>query len=113
MHARNPLHRIDVVESDRHVTVSRDGVTLADSRAARELSETGHRTRWYLPPQDVRLDLLERSSTTSVCPYKGTASYYALDGEDVAWVYEEPLEERQDIAGLIAFYDNRVDVQIA
>jgi uncharacterized protein (DUF427 family) len=62
----------------------------------------------------VRLDLLESSDTRSHCPYKGTASYYSArvsdtTHEDIAWFYDTPLPESQKVAGLVAFYNEKVD----
>ena len=58
-------------------------------------------------------DLLQRSDKRSVCAYKGRASYWSLEGEpDVAWSYPEPLREAREIAGLIAFFDERVEVEL-
>ena len=81
------------------------------------LFETGLPPRWYIPKVDVRLDLLEPTTTTSMCPYKGTAEYWTaeLDGrrvEDVAWSYRTPLPESERIAGLVCFYAERTDLFI-
>ena len=76
------------------------------------LFETGIHTRFYLPKEDVRGSLVP-SERRSYCPYKGEASYWSLDGrEDVAWSYEQPLADMQQIAGLVAFWDEQVDVYI-
>jgi uncharacterized protein (DUF427 family) len=78
-HPRDPYTRVDILASSRHVRVDVDGVTVADSGQPRILFETGLPPRYYLPLADVRLDLLRPSATQSHCPYKGTASYWALD----------------------------------
>src|SRR3954454_12684062 len=84
-------HRISARPSTRHVRVEHEGTVLAESRRPVELEETGHRTRFYLPREDVRTDLLEATETTSHCPFKGDATYFAAPGApDVFWVYEEP-----------------------
>ena len=111
------LHRIDVEESTRHVRIEVGGVTVAESTRPRILSETGLPPRYYLPPEDVRTDLLTPTDTTSRCPFKGTATYWSLRaGErvlpDVVWSYPDPLPERADIAGFLCFYDDKVDVYI-
>jgi uncharacterized protein (DUF427 family) len=116
-HPRDPYSRVDILASSRHIRVELDGVTVADSRQPRILFETGARPRYYLPLTDVRLDLLRDSATTSHCPYKGTANYFtALVGErphqDIAWIYRTPLPESQKIAGLIAFYNEKVDTYV-
>jgi uncharacterized protein (DUF427 family) len=113
-HPRDPHTRIDILASSRHVRVEIDGVTVAESQNARLLFETGLPTRYYLPKTAVRFDLLEASDTRSHCPYKGTASYYTARigdavHEDIAWFYDTPLPESQKVAGLVAFYDEKVD----
>jgi uncharacterized protein (DUF427 family) len=114
-HARDPHTRVDILASSRHVRVEIDGVTVADSRSPRILFETGLPPRYYLPLTDVRTELLRASDSQSQCPYKGTAGYWSVDTgtgvhEDVVWIYRTPLPESQKIAGLVAFYDERVDV---
>ena len=111
-HARDPFARIDVVHSSRHVVAVHEGVVLADSRRPLLLYETGLRTRTYLPPEDVRTDLLAHSDTRTTCAYKGHAEHLAHEGTDVAWRYPEPLFDAPPIAGLIAFYDERVELRV-
>jgi uncharacterized protein (DUF427 family) len=110
-HPRDPYHRVDVLPSSRHVEVIANGVVVADTRRPRLLFETGIRTRYYIPREDVRLDLLVPTDTVSRCPYKGQARYWRLvnGNQDIAWCYEDPLEECPKIKGLIAFWDERVD----
>jgi uncharacterized protein (DUF427 family) len=116
-HARDPHTRVDILASSRRVRVEIDGVTVADSRSPRILFETGLPPRYYLPLSDIRTDLLRPSGAQSHCPYKGTASYWSVDTgtklhPDVVWIYRTPLPESQKIAGLAAFYDEKVDVFI-
>jgi uncharacterized protein (DUF427 family) len=116
-HPRDPHTRVDILASSRHVRVEVDGVTVADSTSPRILFETGLPPRYYLPLTDVRTDLLRPSQTQSHCPYKGTASYWSVDTgsglrEDIVWIYRTPLPESQKIAGLAAFFDEKVDVYI-
>jgi uncharacterized protein (DUF427 family) len=110
VHPRSPYHRVDVLNSSRRVRVELDGVVLAESARPRLLFETGLPTRYYLPAADVRLDRLEPSATTSQCPYKGIASYFALGERDVAWTYKFPIVECPKIERLIAFFNERVDI---
>ncbi|MET8866316.1 DUF427 domain-containing protein [Nonomuraea sp. NPDC004580] len=112
-HARDPYTRVDILSSSRHVRIEVDGVTVADSHSPRLLFETGLPTRYYLPQTDVRLDLLEPTDTVTNCPYKGTAHYWSVNGEkDLAWSYRTPLPESEKIAGLVAFYDEKLDVYV-
>jgi len=111
VHPRDPYTRVDILASSRHVQVEVDGVTLAETRRPTLLFETGLPVRYYLPKVDVRLDLLDPGDTTSACPYKGLARYWSAPGApDVAWSYPTPLPESQKIAGLVCFYNERVDL---
>jgi uncharacterized protein (DUF427 family) len=112
VHARDPRHRVDVVASDRHIVVAHDGDVLADSHRPSALFETTLPTRWYFPPDDVRLDLLSPSETRTRCPFKGAARFYRHRDRDIAWVYDEPIAECPRVAGLIAFFNEHVDLTI-
>ena len=116
-HPRDPFHRIDILHSSRHVRVERDGQVLAESSQPYLLFETNLPVRFYLPPEDVRMETLEPSSTRSYCAYKGEASYWSLVGEargvpDVAWTYRQPLREATELTGRIAFFNERVDIVV-
>ena len=105
-------HRIRTNPSERRVRVELGGELLAESDRAVELHETGLPTRYYLPREDVRMDLLTPTDTTSHCPFKGDASYFSAPGAtDAFWVYEAPSEEdAKPIAGLLAPWPRRVEV---
>lgn len=111
-HPRDPFHRIDIVHSSRHVRVERDGVVLAQSSDPYLLFEPPIPVRYYLPAEDVRLDLLAPSDTKTFCAYKGQASYLALDGENVAWTYPQPLREASEITDRVAFFNEHVDIVV-
>lgn len=115
IHPRDPHKRVDAVPSERHVRIERDGELLAESRRPVAVFETGLPTRWYLPPEDVRLELFEPTDTITGCPYKGTARYWSVKAgdrlhPDLAWSYPDPLPEIPRIKGLVAFFDERTDV---
>lgn len=118
VHPRDPYHRCDVVRSDRHVVVRVGGEVVAESHRPTVLFETGLPPRFYLPEDDIDLDALEHTDTETRCPYKGTTSRYytvAAGGErleDVAWAYDDPNPEVTGIAGLIAFYNEKVDLEV-
>jgi uncharacterized protein (DUF427 family) len=110
-HPRDPFHRIDIVRSSRHVRIEHDGTLLAESSAACLLFEPPLPVRCYLPPGDVRPGVLRPSETRSTCAYKGHAAYWSAgDLQDVAWSYAAPLREAAEIAGRVAFLNERVDV---
>jgi uncharacterized protein (DUF427 family) len=110
-HPRDPFHRIDVYPTAQHVRVLLDGQVLADSTRAKVLFETGLPPRYYLPVEDVRD--LEPSDTVTRCAYKGAATHFnALGHEDVAWTYRDPDHDAEPVRGLIAFYNERVDLEL-
>jgi uncharacterized protein (DUF427 family) len=116
-HARDPYTRIDILASSRHVRIEVDGLIIAESSHPYLLFETGLRTRYYLPKTDVRLDLLEHTDTVTHCPYKGQAEYWSVRTlvalhPDLAWSYRMPLPESAKIAGMIAFYNEKVDLYV-
>jgi uncharacterized protein (DUF427 family) len=114
VHPRNPYARVDALRSSRHVQVSLGGVMLADTRSPVLLFETGLPTRYYIDPTDVNLAALTPSATQTQCPYKGVTSGYWSSAEvaDVAWTYHFPLPACAAIAGLIAFYNEKVDIVV-
>lgn len=117
VHPRDPYSRVDVLHSSRHVRVELDGQLLAESRRPRLLFETGLPTRYYLPKQDVQMDLLQPSTTTTRCPYKGIASYWSVRvGEtvmpDLVWSYPAPIPECAKIENLLCFFNEHVDITI-
>ncbi|MEU6011014.1 DUF427 domain-containing protein [Streptomyces sp. NPDC047453] len=102
-------HTITIDKSDEHVRVVRDGQVLAESDRALVLRETGCPPRYYLPPEDVRLDLLTASDTHTYCPFKGTASYWSLpDAADLVWAYPTPKPDVAEIKDHLCFYDVEV-----
>ena len=95
-HARDPFKRVDALPSKRHVRVVIDGQTVAETRRPHLVFETNHPVRYYIPQEDVRMDMLVPSATTSRCPYKGPASYWSVQigGEtfsDLVWGYMAPI----------------------
>jgi uncharacterized protein (DUF427 family) len=116
-HPRDPYTRVDILPSSRHVRVEVDGVTVAESTSPRLLFETGLPPRYYLPKTDVRLDLMVPTDSVTHCPYKGQAEWWSVRAngsihEDLAWSYRTPLPESQKIAGLVAFYNEKVDIYV-
>ncbi|MFE3451303.1 DUF427 domain-containing protein [Nonomuraea sp. NPDC059194] len=113
VHPRDPYSRVDILPSSRRVRIEIDGTTVAESTRTMILFETGLPPRYYLPKTDVRLDLLAPTDTSTQCPYKGTAEYWTVSGQkDLAWSYRTPLPESQRIAGLIAFYNEKIDIYV-
>jgi uncharacterized protein (DUF427 family) len=116
-HPRDPYHRVEALNSSRHVVVSLDGVPLADSRRPVLLFETSLPTRYYIPEEDVNAAALEPGTARSFCPYKGKADRYwsvrdRAGAADVAWCYDQPIPAVGKIAGRVAFYNELVDLTV-
>jgi uncharacterized protein (DUF427 family) len=114
VHPRDPYHRVDVLNSSRHVKVIVGGEVVAETTRPRLLFETGLPTRYYIPKLDARLDLLTPTNTTTRCPYKGKASYWSVnvngkEFKDIVWAYPAPIPECPKIENLLCFYDEKVD----
>ena len=104
-HPHDPFSRIDVLRSDRRVRVEVGDVVVAESSRSLMLIETGLPVRWYLPPVDVRTDLLSVSEMRTVCAYKGVASYLSADAApDVAWFYSDPLLDALPVKDHVCFW---------
>jgi uncharacterized protein (DUF427 family) len=113
-HPRDPFHRVDIRRSSRHVRIELDGEAIADSTRPTLVFETSLPVRFYLPREDMLVDL-QPSAKRTFCAYKGEASYWAFDASgkhhrDLAWTYEQPLPDSAELAGLVAFWDEKVDV---
>ncbi|MBC2869212.1 DUF427 domain-containing protein [Streptomyces mexicanus] len=105
-------HTISIEQSDEHVRVVHGDRVLAESHRPLVLRETGCPPRYYLPRDDVRLDLLTPSETHTYCPYKGTASYWSLpDAPDLVWAYPDPKPDVAALKDHLCFYDVEVDVE--
>ena len=113
-HPHDPFKRISVHASSRHVQVSLDGNVLGDSVRALMLLETHLPPRWYLPPDDVRLELLEPSEHHTTCAYKGVASYLSLPGvaDNIGWRYPEPLDDALRVKDYVCFWSERTDLRV-
>jgi uncharacterized protein (DUF427 family) len=110
-------HRITITPADLHVEVSVDGERVAESQHPVLLQETGLPTRYYLPRQDVRTELLRPTSSETTCPFKGQASYWSVEvagkvHDDLVWSYASPIPEAEGVAGLLCFYNERVDLTV-
>ena len=118
VHPRDPYTRVDALRSTRHVRVELDGTLLAESTSPVLVFETGLPTRYYLNRTEVDFTHLSPTATVTACPYKGTTGGYwtAHVGEqaypDIAWTYVFPTRQLLPIAGLVAFYNEKVDLTV-
>jgi uncharacterized protein (DUF427 family) len=116
VHPRNPYVRVDALRSTRLARVELEGAVLAESSSPIMVFETGLPTRYYFNRTQVNFDHLVPTDTVTECPYKGTTTGYwsAQVGEtihpDLAWTYDFPTREVSPIAGLVSFYNERVDI---
>lgn len=111
-HLRDPYHRVDARPSSQRVRVSAGDTVLAESDEAMVVSETGLPTMYYLPRGDVREDL-RPSDKRTVCPYKGTASYWSsAELDDIGWSFEEPLQDSARFGGYVCFDHGNVTVDL-
>ena len=116
-HPRDPFHRVDVRSTSRHVCVSLGGERLAESRRTKLLFETSLPPRFYFPPEDVRQELLIPSDKRTLCAYKGEARHWSVRTgetieEDLVWAYESPLHDAAAVGGLLAFYNEGIDLDV-
>jgi uncharacterized protein (DUF427 family) len=118
VHPRSPYSRVDAVRSTRTVRVELDGLVLAQSSSPVMVFETGLPTRYYLNRTEVDFGHLVPSATVTACPYKGrTTGYWSVRSgsavhQDLAWSYDFPTRQLLPIAGLVAFYNEKVDIAV-
>ncbi|RMG82991.1 MAG: DUF427 domain-containing protein [Chloroflexi bacterium] len=117
IHPRNPYVRVDTIRSSRHVRVEVDGVTIADTQRPILLFETGLPTRYYIPLPDVNTQYLVPTDLRTGCPYKGFANYWSIvvNGEtyeNYVWGYMNPFDGLDKIRGLLAFYNEKLDIYV-
>lgn len=110
-------HRIDIAPSSEAVRVAYGGVTLAETTRPVVLREGSLPPRYYIPAEDVRMDLLIPAEHRTTCPFKGTAMYWSLRTENgtipnFVWSYPDPIPEAAGVAGLLCFYNEKVDLEV-
>ena len=117
VHPKDPFKRVDALPSSRAIEVKVGGVSVGRAPNAVHLLETGLPTRYYLSPAAVDQSVLRRSDLVTSCPYKGDAEYYhvVVDGQqhdNLVWYYRHPTPESAAIAGLLCFYNEKVDIYL-
>lgn len=115
-HAVDPYHRVDVRATSRYVAISSAGTMLADTKRAKALFETALPTRWYVPREDVHVDL-EPSDLRTECAYKGVATYFSVRLgeallENIAWTYPHPRHDAEPVNGYVCFFNEAIDIEI-
>ena len=112
-HQKWPNHKIQEEHIGKKVTVEVDGDIVAESNDVTLVKEDEHPDRYYFPRSSVKMEKLQRTSTTTDCPFKGTANYFSLktgnrEYKDAVWSYVDPYEEHRDLKGKLAFYDDKI-----
>jgi uncharacterized protein (DUF427 family) len=111
-HQKMPDHKVHEEQVGQNMKVEIDGEIIAESSDVIRVDEDKAPARFYFPRADVKMAKLERTATTTECPFKGTASYFSLHiGSkklaDAVWTYEDPYDEHRALAGRMAFYDDK------
>jgi len=112
-HQQHPEHRVEENRAGHRVTIRIAGELIAESEDVIRVDEDGHPARYYFPRADVRMEKLQRSATTTACPFKGKASYYSVNAggkhfADAVWTYEDPYDEHAALKERLAFYEERI-----
>jgi uncharacterized protein (DUF427 family) len=112
-----PGHTINIAPTAAYVEVRLGGRLLAATDRAMKLDESGLPARYYLPRDDVQMDLLRPTTFHTNCPFKGEASYWSLDvdGETydgIVWSYEAPTAQAAEVRGMLSFYPDRAEVTV-
>lgn len=99
----------------KHICITFGGVVIADTQRAVRVLETSHPPVYYIPPEDIRMDLLTPTGRSTFCEFKGGARYWTLrvgqrTAENVAWSYPDPSPGFEVIRGCLAFYAGPMDV---
>jgi uncharacterized protein (DUF427 family) len=110
-------HTIEIGATDAHVEVRVGGRLVASTDQALKLDETGLPTRYYVPREDVRMDLLRSTTFHTTCPFKGEASYWSIDvdgttHDGIVWSYETPKTQAARVKSMLSFYPDRTDVTV-
>jgi uncharacterized protein (DUF427 family) len=116
MNRPGTAHAIEVAPFGGRVRIRFAGTIVADSAHALLLEEGTLPPVFYLPRGDVRMEHFARSARRSHCPFKGEASYFDVEAggrceSDAAWSYEAPIPAAAAIAGHLAFYPNKVEIE--
>jgi uncharacterized protein (DUF427 family) len=109
-----PDHPIAIKPAPQRVRVIFNGEVVADTKRALLLQEAAYKPVFYIPREDAQMASFQRTAHSTVCPYKGDASYYTIKvgdrvAENAIWSYETPYSAVAEIAGHLAFYPDRVD----
>ena len=116
MRLPGPDHPITITQNPRRLRVLADGVVIADTTRALTLKEASYPAVQYVPREDAKMELLQRTDRVTHCPYKGDASYYSVVAngktlDNAIWTYETPFPAMTEISGRLAFYPDKVKIE--
>jgi uncharacterized protein (DUF427 family) len=101
-------------DSDKHIKIVFNGVTIAETTRAKRVLETSHPPVYYIPPEDIQLEYFSKTPNSSFCEWKGRAGYYTITVEDrtvenAGWFYPNPTSTFAGIQDYVAFYPSKMD----
>lgn len=116
-YAKYPEHRLEIDEERVRLRIRAGGRVIADTPRGLLLREGRYPSVYYVPREDVRMEYARRSEHTTHCPFKGDATYYDFESgdqaiEQAAWSYEDPFDEMEAIRDHLAFYTDRVEIEL-
>jgi uncharacterized protein (DUF427 family)/acyl-CoA thioesterase len=114
---RYPGYRVDLVPWRGRGRVRLGERVLAESDACLIVKESDHAPQLYFPEASVAFEHFEATAHHTICPFKGEADYWTLVASDpplanVAWSYRTPLPEVAGLARYVAFYADRLEVEL-
>lgn len=113
-YAKDPAHEVRITPSNKQVTAILNGIAIANTTNALVVEESGYPPVYYVPLNDVRMELATETEHSTYCPFKGQAAYWSfaaigVSAENAAWGYKMPYDEVRALKGHLAFYPEKVD----
>ncbi|MGC2778656.1 MAG: DUF427 domain-containing protein [Bradyrhizobium sp.] len=113
-----PDHPITITPTPKRVRVLADGVVIAETTRALSLKEASYPAVLYVPRDDAKTEMFQRTERVTHCPYKGDASYFSIVAngrtlDNAIWSYETPFPAMAEISGYLAFYPDKVRIEEA
>jgi uncharacterized protein (DUF427 family) len=120
---KHPQYKITISPHNGLILVLFNGIEVARTDQALRMAEGKYPVVYYIPFEDCRKERFIKTDHSTFCPFKGTASYWTLQAdsgqsesarsENSVWGYEDSYDEVAAISGHVAFYADRVDIQVS